>query len=77
MKFKGESWFLVRRAAGGKQWHPARDDATGTESYNVRTHYRPEPTATDNTFSLKYSAMNWDKIMFAWGDLKSYVVFPR
>lgn len=59
-------------------WHPATDDAKGTESYNIGKA-TPDPEGTDNTFSLRYAGLAWDQIMFSTGKLMSgrWMVFDR
>ena len=66
MNFEGENWYLVRRNAQKDKWHPATDNALGTDDYG-------EPIANptgENTFTIKYKELKWNHIMFAWGDLE-------
>ena len=64
MEFEGETWFLARRNAQENSWHPATDNATGSESYGTVFKNSTGP----DTFSIKYDALNWNKILFAWGN---------
>lgn len=66
MKFQEQTWFLVRRVYSSKRWHRATDDALGTQSYG---NYVPEAadTSSNHDFSVKYSQMKWNKIMFSQG----------
>ena len=74
MKFEDENWYLVRRNAQTDKWHPASDNALGTEeAYGTSWD---DPIGTE-TFNLKYSEFAWDKIMFAWGNLESWIVLDR
>ena len=49
------------------KWHPATDNALGSESYG---DINPDPLGKDNTFSMQYNQMKWTEILFAWGDLQ-------
>ena len=73
MEFDGETWYLARRNAQTDAWHPANDNALGTQSYgNVFNN----PTGSD-TFSIKYDQFNWGKIMFAWGTFEHWIILDR
>ena len=46
MKFKGQTWYLVRRVYSTKRWHRATDDGLGTQSYG---NYVPSFDDTSKT----------------------------
>ena len=72
-QFEGNNWYLVRRNAKTDSWHPANDNALGTDIYGTKEN---NPIGAD-TFSVQYSQWKWDKIMFAWGNLGKWIVFDR
>ncbi len=66
MRFQDENWFLARRTASTTNWHPAIDNALGTESYGTNDN---DPLGSE-TFSVEYSTLPWTRILFAWGNLE-------
>ena len=72
MELEGETWYLGRRNAETDKWHPATDNALGSESYGTATN----PTGPD-TFSIKYDTLNWNKILFAMGNLEYWMILER
>ncbi|MDP6772068.1 MAG: hypothetical protein QF704_15300 [Anaerolineales bacterium] len=73
MQFEGENWYLTRRSASATKFHPATDDARGSESYGDGFN---NPTGSD-TFSIQYNTLDWDKIMFAWGSLDEWLILEK
>ena len=70
---KGITWFLVRRNADKTKWHPAKDNAVGTEKYGTPTSNDKGP----DTFSVVYKPWKFTKYMFAWGNMKEWMIFAR
>ncbi|MDP6586125.1 MAG: hypothetical protein QF535_15855 [Anaerolineales bacterium] len=57
----GMTWFLMRRNAELDKWHPATDNATGSEVYGVDGAYDNSPQGPD-TYSIQYNNLYWSKI---------------
>jgi len=66
-------WKLVRRVKAGNNWHPARDQMTGTETYGTYNSDRE----SDSTFSMKFDSMPCKSFLFATGDMKKWLITPK
>ncbi len=73
MQFEDDNWYLMRRNAQTDAWHPATDNALGSEAYGTAQN---NPLGSD-TFSLQYDTLPWTKILFAWGNLEAWVMLER
>ena len=76
MRFENENWILVRRVNNifTGRWHPATDNALGSESYG--TNQKNDPIGP-YTFSVKYDTFQWDKILFATEDLSYFIILEK
>lgn len=63
----GKEWLKVRHAPAGGNWHPATDDALGTEAYG-------NPSDDAQAWSIEYASKNPERIMFAKGNCESWMV---
>lgn len=72
MTFQGETWYLVRRQ-GKDAFHRSTDNARGTQEYNS---YDPDPLSSSE-FSVNYNDYEYDKILFAWGNLGAWATAPK
>ena len=65
----GEGWQLVRHVpASHNGWHPATDNARGSEVYGTYSELNDAPA-----FSIKYDTINFNEFLFATGDCSYFL----
>ena len=67
----GGGWILVRRVKPGKTWHPATDHLKGTSVYG------PSGEQSYNTWSIKFSHMNFQEFLFTTGDGTKWLIASK
>jgi len=70
MKFRGETWYLVRRVAGMGKWFAASDDLVGTAEYGT---YYADPNEDGVDWSIPFANSGWDKMLIATGDAEHWI----
>ena len=70
-----EGWTLVRRVKPGYSWHPATDRLAGTDVYGTKPE--TDASTSDETFSIAYSDVDFNTMLFATGDQAIWLVCEK